>query len=244
MTGQTRFPVKRINFNEVNILKQQSRSRGKPQNLVDVKRDLRDELCNQVKRVNEHFESAFRVSPGIYSVARITLRTGSLVRSHRPNELLQKSSCRVIGIGDFGELLISISQERLQELSYQLQSLDTERGKADISTIRSIKPYTAKDALRSLGIDGILRHLRLRGDVLKFRLFNHDESEADRILYGTFMNLLCQLGVEEVKPLNYGLNLNLFRLRGILEDAVEPLSEFVGTRAITTFPSYQVQITN
>ncbi len=244
MTGQTRFPVKRLNFNEANVLKQQSRSRGKPQNLVDVTRDLRDELCNQVKRVNEHFESAFHVSPGIYSVARITLRTGSLVRSHRPNELLQKSSCRVIGIGDFGELLISISQERLQELSYQLQSLDTERGKADISTIRSIKPYTAKDALRSLGIDGILRHLRLRGDVLKFRLFNHDESEADRILYGTFMNILRQFGVEEVKPLNYGLNLNLFQLRGIPEDAVEPLSEFVGTRTISTFPSYRVNVTN
>ena len=78
---------------------------------VEVTKELRGELDDQVSQINDEFQSAFAAVPGIPGVARITLRPKALAKSHRPIELLQKSSCPVIGTGGFGDCLFVFSSD-------------------------------------------------------------------------------------------------------------------------------------
>ncbi len=205
-----------------------------------VTRETRDSLVTQVEEVLRYFRSSFDAAPEVPAVARIRLKPNAIAKTHRPLVLLSKASCSVIGGCALGELLISISPSMLARLTDQVRCLESDIGIANLSTIERIEPFTASDALGQLGIEGLSERIQLGEHRLKFRLFEHRDERLNQLLRLAFSDLLEDLGLDEVAELDYSSTLRLFRLERVREWMIEPLSAFVGTRSLSTFPSYSL----
>ena len=239
MANNSHLPIKIVAPRDQDLRQPEIKGGRTSKLFVEVTKELRDELDDQVTQINDEFQSTFAAVPGIPGVARITLRPKALAQSHCPTELLQKSSCPVIGTGGFGELFIGVSSSRLANLSTQLRQLSTKNGESNISAIQAIEPFTAATTLGSIGVDRIKNHIRSGVDYLKFRLFNHAENPADEILLEAFLSQLRELDIQPPESIRYGSKLKLHKLRGTREESVDPLVRFLGTQALSSLPIYR-----
>lgn len=120
----------------------------------EVDRGVRQSLLSQLGEVRSHFAGVLQ-SQDLPAVARVVLKEESLAKSHRPRRLFNKDTCPVIGSQTFGQLLVSIDAPGLSRLENQIEIGATRDVEADISTVSRIEPYTAENALGTLGLDGI-----------------------------------------------------------------------------------------
>ena len=155
-------------------------------------------------------------------------------------ELLDKASCPIIGTGNLGELFISASPSGLNELSHQIRHLATKTGKANISTIQKIAPFTADNALGTRGRSRLLDRIRSGISDFKFRLFRHHKDELDQTIYRAFLDQLELLSLSVPESVHYASGLRIFKISGVQEEMLEPLASFVGTQSLATFPTYSI----
>ena len=240
MVSDIRLPVKIVVPREEDIHLPEHSGGGEPKVFGEVTSEVRGTLDYQVDQVYRHFETSFRSSPRLPSVARVLLKPKALAKSHRPEALLKNSSCPVIGIGNLGELFVSASPPGLRHLSHQLRHLSSKTGIANISTIQEIVPFKAENALGSRGRAGLVDQIRSGVRSFKLRLFQHHESDVNRVVYQAFLEQVHELGLGTPEPIHYSPGLSIFRIGGIREEMVDPLAGFVGSQALTTFPIYSI----
>ena len=206
----------------------------------EVTTETRRTLDAQVEQVHDYFRSSFEEFPGVPGVARVVLKPKAIAKSHRPNELISKSSCSVIGVGALGEVLLSVGPSTLRTLSNQINNLNTKNGIANISTIQRIEPYKASDALSAHGPKGISQRIQAGEENVKIRLFNHRHDEFNVALDSAFTQRLRSLRLTNPEPLDYASRISVYRVKGIRDHMVEPLSRFIGTQSIGAFPTYSI----
>jgi hypothetical protein len=132
-----------------------------------------------------------------------------------------------------------VSATGLDRLKQRIDQNITKNIVADISTVKQIEPYTADDATGPIGVEGLSRIIAERKiSVIKFRLFQHNDSEADRHLRSAFFELIQSLKLPEPEPLAYLSNLWAFRIREITPEVVPQLAKFVGTQSLGVFPQF------
>ena len=239
MPNSVRLPIKIVVPRDEDI-RRPERAGGGTKEFGDVSNEVREALDAQVHEVHQYFQASFRASPNLPCVARVILKPDALAKSHRPVELLDKASCPVIGTGGLGELFISASPSGLRDLSNQIRYLSTRVGKANISTIQKIAPFTADNALGRSGKSKLMDRIRSGTSHLKFRLFRHHKDELDQTIYQAFLDQLKLLGLRIPDSIHYGSGLRIFKVSEVHEEMVEPLASFVGTQALSTFPTYSI----
>ena len=243
MAEDIRLPIKIVVPREEDVRRPEHGGGGGAKMFGDVTPEVRDALDDQVGRVDRYFQSAFTRSPGIPAVARVVLKSKALAKSHRPAEVFNKRTCPIIGIGRLGELFISARPSGLLTLSHRLKRLSSKVGVANISTIREIAPYTAEDALGTLGRERIVKRIGSGVTSLKFRLFRHHSAALDDALLRAFLEHANALGCPRPETVHYASGLRIFRINRVGADAVEPLARFIGTQSLSVFPSYRIHRT-
>jgi hypothetical protein len=203
----------------------------------EVTPELRNRLADQVRSVREHFAASFQQFPSLPAVARVRLKEKALAKSHRPTGLFTTSTTPIIGTRGFGELLVSVRGDGLDRLARRIGEESSKARTADISTIESISPYAETDAVPS-GVDSLAQVLGTQGGILKLRLFDHQNTATNDILYASLLQQLRKLEMGDPEGLPYGRGTRIFRLRGVRPEAVVPLARFVGTQSLSTFPHY------
>lgn len=233
-------PFKLVHPEETNF-RTPNYSGGGPQKIFgDFEEEDRNELNQQVDQVRQHFLSVFKRTPNLPCVARFKLKEKALAKSHRPRELFEKSACRVIGTDNFGELLVTVNSDVLDRLSGQIQRLKTNRGIANLSTIARIDPYRITDQMGELGLQDLVAQIRSGTNLLRFRLFRHGDAKLDELLLNEFYEVVQDLGSDNLSRIRYSDTLDIYRLKGVDEEMFLMLSQFVGTREISAFPTYCV----
>ncbi|EIV4547317.1 hypothetical protein L8149_003385, partial [Salmonella enterica] len=115
---------------------------GEKEPIRPVTKELMSRLKNEVRQVSEHFRESFKKWPGVPAVAKVTLHEKALAKSHRPTSLLGDKTCPVIGSCNFGELLVSVTEDGLSRLEKKIQnSTKTKSGTLHIAVIDKIEPY-------------------------------------------------------------------------------------------------------
>jgi len=210
---------------------------GPRKEFAPVTRALRDSLSGQVEQVASYFQPAFSQG-SLPAVARVVLRSEALAKSHRPAALFNRTTCPIIGLQDFGELLVSVTPLKLAHLQHRIQNNDSKLNDANLSTIERIEPFKPEDALG--GVDATWMRERLAArPVVKFRLFQHDDpTETDKLIKG-FYARVRSLRLPEPEQVRYGGDTMIFKISEANYEAAAELARFVGAQSVSPFPRYR-----
>lgn len=201
----------------------------------------REAMVEQIGLVRREFRSILQRADRLPAVARVVLKEQALAKSHRPVGLFDRNTCPIIGGETFGHLLVSVTAQGLDALERDIRGGRTKDAIADISTLSRIEPFTAEDAVGTLGVEGLSDLVRSReGESLKVRLFRHRHTASDEAVLLEFKRLLRSMNLEEPEHLVFTSGIRAFRVRGANADAVVQLAKFVGTQAVGLMPQFGV----
>ncbi len=197
---------------------------------------VRNQMSRAVGAVEEHFRSAFQAHPKAAAVARVSLKDEALAKSHRPTQLFTAADCPIVGVGAFGELLVSVRATTLPRLQNVIQTGATNDLTANISTIRAIEPFALQEPPLAKLAEALSKD---PGMLVKLRMFRHGLPLIDTALETA---LHAQAGSLKVgmERLSYSSGLSIFQLSGVRPGHVAKLGGFVGTQSLGAFPTYHV----
>ena len=107
----------------------------------------RNNLLIRLDNVEEYFVGPFKHWDYVPGVAVASLKADAIAKSHRPSALFNNNTCPIIGVRGFGELLISVTPEGIEQLKNKIRSDVSHVNTANISTIESIMPFTRNDII-------------------------------------------------------------------------------------------------
>jgi hypothetical protein len=200
--------------------------------LCQVDATYRKKYASQVGDVRHTFESS--LASGLPAVAKVILKDKAQNKSYRPDKILDKDTCPVIGITRAGVLLTSVTSSGLDNLESRILHAETKEAIAHLSTLQDIQPYAECDALAS-----DLRDKRSpqQSTPLKVKLFRHGNQQVDAKLEQAFRAYAKQAGVSSFKAVQYGQHLKIYRCSNTTPDTASRLARFVGTQSVSNMPT-------
>lgn len=200
---------------------------GEKDPIRPVTKELLSRLKNEVQQVSEHFKNSFRKWPGVPAVAKVTLHDKALAKSHRPTSLLGDKTCPVIGSCNFGELLVSVTEEGLTKLQTKIQnSTKTKSGTLHIAVIDKIEPYVCEEIVDHETTTYILR------------LFDHKNRKINKCLEESLKSILDELDIPEPNKYNIGSDVSYFEVPA--SPKIFELSSFIGVRKLQPMPCFKL----
>lgn len=149
-------------------------ARGSTKEFVEVTPSLRRQIVREIDKVEEYFFRDQKFRPNLPRVARIVLRGEATAKSHRPSRLFNGETCPPCGFGGGDEFYATVTRHGLMALRVNVLTDDTKEGRANISTILRICPWTSKDALGQEEEEAVMQRVRAsRSGLLRIRLFRH-----------------------------------------------------------------------
>lgn len=221
---------------------QQSGLGGPRKVFCEVTTALREDFCDKVAGIEDHFADAFEAMPNVPAVGRVLLRKDAIAKSHRPDNIFSTSTCPIIGVPRIGELLISVTEDGLFRLREAILFWSTKVATANISAIRDIKPFTTDDAVDAGKLAALQEAASEKGVSLKLSLFRHRHStDDDQAVLRAFLELTERLGLEDsLRSIPYSPFLRVFRLDVEIPEALGMLASFVGTKSLRALPTYRL----
>lgn len=198
--------------------------------------ERRQELSEQIEYIAQSFAPDFEKWPNLPAVAKVTLKSEAVAKSHRPLDLFSSKTCPVIGTLGLGEVLVSTTKRGLTELKRKVLTSTAQKTAANISTIEKIEPYTDAERLLNLGWDEFEE--KVQSDQIKLSVFDHHNEAINNEIKTALEQLAAQYEVE-VRQLKYGSIDNLFVAQTNNIDAKKAFSSFVGLRTIVPMPHYK-----
>lgn len=200
---------------------------------------VRRTLVAQLARIQSYFEGSFKSLPDVPAVARVQLKEDAIAKSHRPSNLFSTQTCPVIGVENFGELLIGVNRVRLRRLESRIHGDVSRNARANVSTILRMKPYELSDVLE--GAD--FRELMIRDTAVenvKVRLFEHHNATDNDHVRDAFFSQLRQMDVPDPAEVQYSPGMHIYRIPEIPPTSLAFLRSFVGTQSLSVFPKYRI----
>lgn len=229
---ENRLPIKIVKSKDSDFFVPKTNG-GEKKFFHPVTPELRSELITQLSNLENVFASSFSSQPEIPAVAKVVLRREALAKSHRPTHLLSEKTTPIFGAGQFGELFTTVTQQGLAKLKTKISQDQTIAGKANISTIQKIEPYTIDAAEIVLTVakvnDGVTK--------LKVKLFRHGNSILNDAILAGFYSKCKQLNLT-VTPLNYGRLMTVFKVSNLTSESVSALCLFSGIQTVSEFQEF------
>jgi len=214
---------------------------GGPRKLFEYDSRFREILIGQLNKVRNEFKSVLNSPAKIPAVARITLKKEALAKSHKPMHLFSQHTCPIIGGENFGNILVSVSNSGIDQLENYISNSPTNDIFTDITTLERIEPYTANDAVGSLGIHGLSQLVSEKNiSSLKLKLFQHSNPSFDKNIKVALSELIQSLGLSNPEPIQFLSGLKIFRINKVSADLIPQLAGFVGTQSLGFFTQFQL----
>lgn len=226
MNGTPKLPIKVVPPMQEDFYRPDGGG-GDPKVFENPTPEVRAMFANQVIEIRDAYADAFRETPGVPAVARLTLREDAVAKSHRPTKILSQRTCPIIGSEGLGELLLSVTPIGLENLARAIEQDESKSGIANISTFQAFEPYVP-----SVDIPADL------AKPAKVKLFRHHVQASDEALDNAFERMLSRSTSATIKEIVYGPGLKVFRLDTIDPQVLRELTRFIGTQSISTFPLY------
>jgi hypothetical protein len=171
----------------------------------------------------------------IPSVLILKVNEDALAKTYRREigNLFNAGKLNTIGVSGEDEVLVKIDNENdLQAIVKNFAKVDnaypsysTMVGISAISNVEEFKPVIEAEAGKE--------------SVLKVKLFNYGNSDLDSILIKAF-ETYCSENKLQFERTVYSGDLNIYRLDGITQDALEDLKDFDGVQLVTEMPTYDI----
>ncbi|EOQ22257.1 hypothetical protein KQ1_05834 [Bacillus cereus BAG3O-1] len=226
------YPIKLISLRKGDI-KPNRANGGDKKIFCEVTRELRSGLAQKIDAVESSFEQRFKEHPKTPAVAKVTLRSDAIAKSHRPINLFSSSTCPIIGVGESNELFIEVNTQRLNNLKQKIMNSSAKVIESNISTLEDIIPYLPEDVV-SLGIKKHIQNEELRFVKIKLFKFSNDETNID--VEQEFEEHLIKVGSKIQKKIYYAKHLTVYKVLINNNVKLEELTNFGGIKSLSFFP--------
>ncbi len=203
--------------------------------LCVVDQAYRQKFAAEVNAVRQEFAAA--LADGLPAVAKAILKNEAQSKSYRPNEILNPDTCPIIGVGSAGELYASVTPEGLARLENMIASAASQKAIAHLSTLNAITPFSAND---ESAVDAASTAGRTRRRSLRVKLFRHGDEGLDARLDAAFEQYARKAGVGQVRAVNYGRGVRIYKCMNPAPQASTKLAGFVGTQSVTNMPHFRL----
>ncbi len=227
--------IKRVEISDSNFFKPGAGG-SPPKVFGTVTTKVRERIAGEVRSAAKSMSALLTHIPDAAAIARVVLKDEALAKSHRPSDFFEGAGCPVVGVGGFGELLISVRSKAIGTLEHAILSRDSNAAIANISTIKKIESFSLGDDTLSMVADAIRKR---EPTSLKLRLFQHQDATIDAALERALFELLRASEIS-FKRLTYARGLSIFSLSNVHPDQVREIGRFVGTQSLGAFPQYHV----
>lgn len=202
-----------------------------PQALYERSMYVRDTLGEIATKLSEKKKK----NNYIPSVIKLKVNEDALAKTYRREigNLFNAGKLNTIGVSGEDEVLIKIDNENdLQAIVKNFAKADnaypsysTMVGISAISNVEEFKPVIEAEAGKE--------------SVLKVKLFNYGNGDLDAILIKAF-ETYCNENNLKFERAVYSGDLNIYRVDGITQDALEELKDFDGIQLVTEMPTYDI----
>ncbi|OAI39419.1 hypothetical protein AYO40_05770 [Planctomycetaceae bacterium SCGC AG-212-D15] len=205
----------------------------------EVNDTVRARLASEIHKVTTHLQSLPK-TPGVPGVAKVTLKREALAKTYRPDDILNSSTCPIIGANKLGELLIAATPTGLASLERTLQST-AQTAIAQISTLEHITPYTTRDVLGAKTADDVADESKAKKETrLRVRLFRHNSPHINSTIDAAFKALAMHLNAEQVEEMPYAESIRVFCVKNMPSSNIVQLASFAGTQSLSSFPRFGI----
>lgn len=235
MAGPDFLPIKVVVPSERDFKEPNERGGGfEP--LCDVDTEYRERFASQVQGVFEVFQTS--LDDDVPGVAKIVLKEEARKKSYRPSQILNKDTCPIIGVSDAGTLFVSVTSQGLQRLERQIRTGNTQLATAHLSTLNEISAYGKADALVDSASDG--KQSASEKHSIRVKLFRHLNRNLDDRLERAFQEYAERNGISDIKKVNYGDGVCMYRCASPEPSAKATLASFVGAQSVSDMPQFKL----
>jgi hypothetical protein len=237
-----RFDIIKLGLRDNDIKKNDSGG-GDPKYFAEgCGKELRDFISARINNLKQAFSNDFARYPEVPAVGKVRLKKDALAKSHRPIKIFNDKTCPIIGVDRFGELLIKVTPDRLDNLAKIVQETKSPQAEANITAIEDIAPNNINDVLAGIDLKTLKEKYRKNpGEPIKVQLFDYKDVNANNKNKEIFNKLVAQLGAEVLGIIKYSDTLISYKVKVPKESALEILASYIGVRKLTFFPRYKVE---
>ncbi len=203
-------------------------------------REHQRKLLFEIKNVERNLEDNFNKYPEVPSVLKAQLISKAWAKSHRPNNIFELETCPIIGLDRMGELLISATKPGLNKLKKRIGEPKNKTQKANLTTVAKFQAYDLKDKLMGIDIETLKNKAkRDKVTILKIILFDHQNSEINKIVKREFLDFVSDLKLN-IKDITKMENFAIYKLIGANEDQIKKLCYHPSVRTVSYFPTFKI----
>ncbi|MGI6555111.1 MAG: hypothetical protein ACOX2P_07075 [Bacillota bacterium] len=239
--NEGRYDIIKLGLRDSDVKKNKDGG-GDPKYFGDCGNELREFLRARIKELEQNFRKDFTAYPDMPAVGKVRLKKEALAKSHRPNRIFNEKTCPIIGVDHFGELLIKVTPDRLNNLDRVIKETTSTRAEANITAIEDIVPNTISDVLAGVNLETMKKRYRENpNEPIKIQLFDYKDVQTNRKNKEIFNNLVTQIRAEILDTIRYSDTLISYKVRISEESALEVLATYIGVRKLAFFPRYKVE---
>jgi len=237
-----RLDIIKLSLRENDIKKNDSGG-GDPKYFAEsCDKKLRDFIRSRINELKQAFNKDFSLYPDVPAVGKVRLKKDALAKSHRPTKIFNDKTCPIIGVGRFGELLIKVTPDRLDNLAKIVEETSSPQAEANITAIEDIVPNHLSDVLAGLDLKALKQKYRENPkEPIKIQLFDYKDVNTNRKNKEIFTKLVAQLGAEILDVIKYSETLITYKVEVPEENVLDTLASYIGVRKLTFFPRYKVE---
>lgn len=214
--SDNRNPIKHIKFSEVDYFKPDTHGGGDNKPLKLVTEDFKLGLIESLEALKE--ESGASGYKTAVRTAIVELEKNSIAKSNRPTDLFNETTCPFFGDIGYAKFLIEVTASGLVALQSKIKSPRTKQTLKDLSTIKSITPYTVKPELDD------------DTQAISVRLFRYSSIERNNELDTVFESYLNELECTWIKHSSNVVR--LYRISNFKKKLISILPNFLGIQSI------------
>ena len=207
-----------------------------PQPLRPVDAKYRERLSSQVAAIRT------TIAPQIMTAGaapvRVKLFFKAAAKSHRPDHLFSRQSCRIVGGGRFAELFVKATPVGLEHLAEDIDRNKSDQITKELSCVDAIEPVTPVYRRRGLDPEDVLRRSPRgdRGFITRVGLFDFGADPDQFKLVEDFEDACRRLGITVRSGRGYSPSSFTYAIECRDVNDVDALSRIVGVRSIAPMP--------
>lgn len=197
-------------------------------------------LVSALEQMHRKFSQKYEEYPQTPIVMKALLREVAIAKSYRPIDLFNSDTCPIVGVENFGELLISTTKKGMEKLENRMKQPTSKKQRANITAIQEIKEYDENDKLLGLNTAELKeRALKAEEICLKVTFFDYQDPEINKRNKNEFQKWVEERNfkIQNIPVLE---KLNIWRVFVTSEKQIKEICKHPYVKTISYFPKFNV----
>lgn len=236
--SEKNLPIKVVMQRATDI--QKNKGGGEVKFFGEVTNELKEHIINELEELEGFYSDTFNENELIPAVAKITMKTEAIAKSHKPNDL-----CRyfpIIGNEDLDEIYIKVNKKSIKDTIQLVKNPPSKKFSANMTAITEIKPITAENKISEdiIRMKSEGRFEKVKGKI-KVKYFDFDNEFDNSQIISYIKYKLADLGlIDNSKDISYGNKIKYIKVSVESYEDVINIAQINGVKTVDFFQEYSL----